>query len=82
MSLFSSFKKIATISSTSLCLSITATSISKTSVEAQVVNANYFTHQSSINIVSNQSNKQSIWLTSNNNNLQAERFASNSPSET
>ena len=81
MSLLSSFKKIATISSTSLCLSIAAISISKNSVEAQVVDANYFTHQSSINLVFIQSNKQSIWLTSNNN-LQAELFASNSPSET
>ena len=81
MSLLSSFKKIATISSTSLCLSIVATWISKSSVEAQVVDANYFTHQSSINLVSNQSNKNIIWLTSNNN-LPVELFASNSPSET
>ena len=82
MSLLSSFKNIATISSTSLCLSIAATSIFKSSAEAQVVNANYFTYQLSTNLVSNQSNKNTIWLTSNNNNLQAERFASNSPSET
>ena len=82
MNLLSSLKKIATISSTSLCLSITAIWISESTVEAQVVNADNFAHQSSINLISNQRSKHSTWLTSNNNNLQAESFASNSPSET
>ena len=80
MSFLFSLKKIATITSTSLCLSITAIWISESKVEAQVVSADSFTHQSFTNLISNQRNKHSTWLTSNNN-LQAEPSPSNSPSE-